>query len=83
MKKFVFITKYLLLKGIGDERIFITQASQITNHNEKTSFSDISETSQKATYVVVPFWAWHKRHFGGSCFLSPSTRERSNGTPIT
>jgi hypothetical protein len=35
-KKFDFITEYLLLQGIGDERIFVTQASRITNRNEKT-----------------------------------------------
>ena len=47
------VTEHLLLHGIGDEPIFVTQMSQIVKHNENTTFSDISGTSQKPICVVV------------------------------
>ena len=52
-KKYVFIAEDLLWHGIGDEPIFVTQASQIMKDNENTTFSDINETSQKPICVVV------------------------------
>ena len=52
-KKDVFVAEGLLLHGIGDEAIFVTQASQIMKHNENSIFSDINGTSQKPTCVVV------------------------------
>ena len=39
------VTEHLLLHGIGDEPIFVTQMSQIVKHNENTIFSDINGTS--------------------------------------
>ena len=47
------VTEHLLLHGIGDEPIFVTQMSQIVKHNENTIFSDINETSQKPICIVV------------------------------
>ena len=52
-KKYVFVVEDLLLHGIGDEAIFVTQASQIMKYNENSTFSDINGTSQKPTCVVV------------------------------
>ena len=52
-KKYVFIAKDLLLHGICDEPIYVTQVSQIMKDNENTTFSDINETSQKPIFVVV------------------------------
>ena len=44
-KKHVFVTEDLLLHGIGDEGIFVTQVSQIMKHDENTTFNDIIGTS--------------------------------------
>jgi len=52
-KKYVFVAEDFLWHGIGDEPIFVTQASQIMKDDENTTFSDINETSQKPIYVVV------------------------------
>ena len=52
-KKYIFITKDLLLHGIGDEPIFVTQVSQNMKGDENTTFSDINDTSQKPICVVV------------------------------
>ena len=63
MKKDIFVAEDLLLHGIGDEAIFVTQASQIMKHNENSTFSDINGISQKPTCVVVcvgiPFISIH------------------------
>ena len=53
MKKYVFVAKDLLWHGIGDELIFVTQASQIMKDDENTTFSDINKMSQKLICVVV------------------------------
>ena len=50
-KKTVFITEDLLLHGIGDEAIFVTQASQIMKHNENSTFSDING-SHRSPHVL-------------------------------
>ena len=52
-KKDVFFVEDLLLHGIGDESIFVTQTSHIMKHNENSTFNDINRTSQKPTCVVV------------------------------
>ena len=52
-KKYVFVAEDLLLHGIGDEPIFVTQVLQIMKNDENTTFSDINETSQKSMCVVV------------------------------
>ena len=52
-KKDVFVAEGLLLHGIGDETIFVMQASQIMKHNENSTFSDINGMSQKLTCVLV------------------------------
>ena len=52
-KKYVFVAEDFLWHGIGDEPIFVMQASQIMKDDENTTFSDINETSQKPIYVVV------------------------------
>ena len=39
-KKDVFVAEDLLLHGIGDELIFVTQMSQIMKDDENTTFSD-------------------------------------------
>ena len=52
-KKYVFVVEVLLLHGIGDELIFVTQISQIMKDDENTTFSDINETSQKPICVAV------------------------------
>ena len=52
-KKYVFVAEDLLLYDIGDEPIFITQASQIMKHDENPPFSDINGMSQKLVCVVV------------------------------
>ena len=44
-KKYVFVAEDLLLHGIGDEPIFVTQMSQIMKDDENTTFSDINEMS--------------------------------------
>ena len=41
----MFVTEDLLLHGIGDEGIFVTQVSQIMKHDENTTFNDIIGTS--------------------------------------
>jgi len=50
MKKDIFVAEDLLLHGIGDEAIFVTQ---IMKHNENSTFSDINGISKKPTCVVV------------------------------
>ena len=50
-KKDVFVVEDFLLHGIGDEVIFVTQASQIIKYNENSTFSDINGTLQKPTCV--------------------------------
>ena len=52
-KKYVFVVEDLLLYGIGDELIFVTQMSQIMKDDENTAFSDINKMSQKPICVVV------------------------------
>ena len=52
-KKYVFVVEDLLLHGIGDELIFVTQMSQIMKDDENTAFSDINKMSQKPICVVV------------------------------
>ena len=52
-KKYVFVAEDLLLHGIGDESIFVTQASHIMKHDENPTFSDINGMSQKLICVVV------------------------------
>jgi len=52
-KKYVFVAEDLLLHGIGDELIFVTQVSQIMKDDKNITFSDINETSQKPICVVV------------------------------
>ena len=52
-KKYVFVAEDLLLHGIGDELIFVTQMSQIMKDDENTAFSDINKMSQKPICVVV------------------------------
>ena len=51
-KKDVFVAEDLLLHGIGDEAIFVTQASQIMKYNKNSTFNDINRTSQKLTCVA-------------------------------
>jgi len=50
-KKAVFIAEDLLLHGIGDEAIFVTQASQIMKHNGNSTFSDING-SHRSPHVL-------------------------------
>ena len=62
-KKDVFVAEDFLLHGIGNEVIFVTQASQIMKYKENRTFSDINEISQKPTCVVVATsckMKWHK-----------------------
>ena len=56
MKKDIFVVEDLLLHGIGDEAIFVTQ---IMKHNENSTFNDINGTSQKPTCVVVSAKAYY------------------------
>ena len=58
-KKYVFVAEDLLLHGIGDEPIFVTQMSQIVKYNENIIFSDINGMSQKLICVVVIFSSGH------------------------
>ena len=44
-KKYIFVAEDLLWHGIGNESIFVTQASQIMKDDENTTFSDINEMS--------------------------------------
>ena len=53
-KKDVFVAEGLLLHGIGDEAIFVTQASQIMKHNEKKiTFSDIVKLNVTKGHTCV------------------------------
>ena len=52
-KKDVFVAEDLLLHGIGDEAIFVTQASQIMKYNKNSTFNDINRTSQKPTLLHI------------------------------
>ena len=76
-KKDVFVVEDFLLHGIGDEVIFVTQASQIIKYNENSTFSDINGTLQKPTCVVVLSYFVIKKeifqkgvHMNGLHFLS-------------
>ena len=57
-KKYVFVAEDLLLHGIGDEPIFVTQVLQIMKNDENTTFSDINETSHNLIYVVRKRHPW-------------------------
>ena len=52
-KKYVFVAEDLLLHGIGDEPIFVTQMSQIMKDDENITFSDINETALLRFYDMV------------------------------
>jgi len=52
-KNYVFVTEYILWSTLGDDRIFVTRASQNAKHNENNYFYDINRTSPNVKSLVV------------------------------